>query len=316
VEDQNTIAEYFRSGMNFFYFEACNGIKHAMNSNGLDWARTLLYWNYRIKARSPQAISAPFLSNHDQDRSFYNIGGEPGNWDSRPVPTTQGNDRRRFAASLLLLSPGTPYIYYGEEIGLTNNYVDYWSTGMQNNNYEYNGQYYEDYWDMVYKRATDDSDRRGPMWWSNTNRTGTANPPENRQWSFDGLASRYGNGVGEQLIDDYSLLRHYIRVGNLKSRYPFIAWGSMDIIDTSQPPTSNSSICAYRITDTWKQSSTYGKSVIVAHNTNYASNQIFTLPTEPLFIDCICARDYKWTHTLTGLALELPPYGSAIIGEN
>jgi glycosidase len=207
--------------------------------------------------------------------------------------------------------PGTPFIYYGEEIGLTNNYVDYWSTSAQNNNYEFNGKYYDDYWSMVYKRATDDSDRRGPMWWSNTNRTGTPNAPENRQWSFDGLASRYGNGVGEQLTDDYSLLRHYIRVGNLKSRYPFVAWGAMDIINTG-----NSKICAYRITDTWKQSPTYGKSVIVAHNTYYDSDVYFTLDAAPVFIDCVCARDYTWTYELNGLQLKLPPYGSAIIGEN
>jgi len=47
---------------------------------------------------------APFLSNHDQDRTFDVVG--------RDVA------RAEQAATLLLTSAGTPVIYYGEEIGL------------------------------------------------------------------------------------------------------------------------------------------------------------------------------------------------------
>jgi glycosidase len=49
---------------------------------------------------------APFLTNHDQKRIASQVGGEPG--------------KLQLAAALLLTMPGTPFIYYGEEIGLQN----------------------------------------------------------------------------------------------------------------------------------------------------------------------------------------------------
>jgi len=306
--DIDIIESYFRSGMNFFHFGASGSIQHTLNSGrGIDWANSLSYWNWRIKARNAKAVIASFLSNHDKDRSFYAMGGESGSWDSRPAPSMQGDDRRRFAASLNILSPGTPYIYYGEEIGLINNYIDYWSNSGMNSNFEF----YDDP-SSVYKRAIDDTDRRGPMWWSNSNRAGTANPPEHRQWSFDALTSRYGNGVEEQLNIEYSLLNHYIRLGNLKSRYPFIAWGKMELINTG-----NDNIAAWKITDTWKKSPTYENSVVVAHNADYGRDQSFKLSDndDPKWIDGLCSRNLSWTPTIyADKTISLPPYYSAIIG--
>lgn len=53
----------------------------------------------------PAGQVAVFLSNHDQTRVASELGGNPG--------------ALRAAASLLLTSPGVPFIYYGEEIGVT-----------------------------------------------------------------------------------------------------------------------------------------------------------------------------------------------------
>ncbi|WP_342663451.1 alpha-amylase family glycosyl hydrolase [Paenibacillus harenae] len=49
-------------------------------------------------------VDAPFLSNHDQNRVMTVLGGNV--------------DHARMAAALLLTLPGTPYLYYGEEIGM------------------------------------------------------------------------------------------------------------------------------------------------------------------------------------------------------
>jgi len=315
--DEDIITNYFRSGMNFFHFGASGGIKHALNGNGRDWANNLAYWNWNIKARNPTGVISTFLSNHDKNRSFYDMGGETGSWDSRPFPTIQGTDRRRFAASLNLLSPGTPFIYYGEEIGLINNYIDYWSNSGQNSNYEFYG--INDLRPYVYARATDDTDFRGPMWWSNTNSAGIPNAPEHRQWSLEAKQSRYGNGVEEQFRDEWSLLMHYIRLGSLKSRYPFIAWGEMDVIDTG-----NHHLAVYRLTDRRRGSATYGKSAVVAHNADYNNDQVFHLPEWsdtgnpllPQWIDGLCSRNYNWRPTIrSDGTVNLPPYSSAIIGE-
>lgn len=57
---------------------------------------------YRQQAQA--FIDAPFLKNHDQNRIFSELGGD--------------DQKMRVAASILFSLPGTPYIYYGEEIGM------------------------------------------------------------------------------------------------------------------------------------------------------------------------------------------------------
>lgn len=52
----------------------------------------------------PPGQYAPFLTNHDQERVMSQLGGDEG--------------KARVAALLLLTSPGAPFIYYGEEIGM------------------------------------------------------------------------------------------------------------------------------------------------------------------------------------------------------
>jgi alpha-amylase len=53
----------------------------------------------------PPNRNATFLTNHDQTRIMSDLGGD--------VPSA------KLAAFLLLTLPGTPFVYYGEEIGLT-----------------------------------------------------------------------------------------------------------------------------------------------------------------------------------------------------
>lgn len=53
----------------------------------------------------PMLQYATFLTNHDMDRVFSTLGGS--------------TDKMKLAASLYLTLPGIPFIYYGEEIGLT-----------------------------------------------------------------------------------------------------------------------------------------------------------------------------------------------------
>ncbi len=60
-----------------------------------------------IKTAYPEAaVDAPFLANHDQIRTATQLEADPG--------------KLRLAAALLLTMPGTPFLYYGEEVGLQN----------------------------------------------------------------------------------------------------------------------------------------------------------------------------------------------------
>ena len=86
----------------YFAFELADSLLSAVrtgNATGLltGYLRlqdTLLAWRW-----------SPFLSNHDQTRSMTALGGD--------VP------RAKLAATLLLTLPGLPFVYYGEEIGMT-----------------------------------------------------------------------------------------------------------------------------------------------------------------------------------------------------
>lgn len=59
----------------------------------------------RNASGAPQGYFSPFLTNHDQPRLGFQLSGDLG--------------KAKLAAAMLFSSPGTPYVYYGEEIGLT-----------------------------------------------------------------------------------------------------------------------------------------------------------------------------------------------------
>ncbi len=68
--------------------------------------------NTAFRSRLEQVVAlydpgdyATFLTNHDQNRVMTAVGGNP--------------DKARLAATILLTLPGTPFIYYGEEIGMS-----------------------------------------------------------------------------------------------------------------------------------------------------------------------------------------------------
>lgn len=56
------------------------------------------------KTINPEYIDATFLTNHDQNRILSSVAGNI--------------DNAKMAAALLFTLPGSPYIYYGEEIGM------------------------------------------------------------------------------------------------------------------------------------------------------------------------------------------------------
>ena len=57
----------------------------------------------------PELQYATFLTNHDQDRVLDQLNND--------------ENRMRVASALLLISPGVPFIYYGEEIGMRGNQI-------------------------------------------------------------------------------------------------------------------------------------------------------------------------------------------------
>jgi len=69
--------------------------------------------NYQIEVSNsfiPMLRYAVFLTNHDQDRTMSQLFNDP--------------EKAKVAASLMLTSPGVPFLYYGEELGMQGNVPD------------------------------------------------------------------------------------------------------------------------------------------------------------------------------------------------
>lgn len=141
----------------------------------------------KVAAANPQGMPISFLSNHDMDRSSGYL--------------MLANHFAQMAANLYLLSPGSPFLYYGEEIGLKG------TRGSSNT----------------------DANRRLAMLWGDGD---TVKDPVGSTYA----AKKQTNGtVAAQLTDEGSLLRHYQRLISLRVAYPEIARGDYTPLDFGDP---------------------------------------------------------------------------------
>ncbi|HPF69984.1 MAG TPA: alpha-amylase family glycosyl hydrolase, partial [Candidatus Krumholzibacteria bacterium] len=85
-----------------FEFDLAYALMGATNGGDAGWPAGKLA---QVTTLYPRQQFAPFLTNHDQDRSFTVLGEDPG--------------KAKLAAGMLLMMPGVPFLYYGEEIGMT-----------------------------------------------------------------------------------------------------------------------------------------------------------------------------------------------------
>lgn len=100
-----TLKAYYGDGYEYqmaFSFDVAAGIKDAVASASTESLHSVLE---RSAAAYPdRGFEAPFLSNHDQDRVMRTVGRLPKNG--------------RLSAATLMAMPGTPFLYYGEELGM------------------------------------------------------------------------------------------------------------------------------------------------------------------------------------------------------
>ena len=84
-----------------FNFEVASGFVNSANGGAISGVGSAISF---IQKDAPDWNFATFLTNHDQNRVMSTLSGNV--------------DKAKVAAALLLTSPGTPFIYYGEEIGM------------------------------------------------------------------------------------------------------------------------------------------------------------------------------------------------------
>jgi alpha-amylase len=183
----------------------------------------------KIKAKNPNSYSSYFISNHDQDRASKFLTNE---------------DQYKAAASLYCLLPGTPFMYYGEEIALKG----------------YRGS------------EPTDANRRLPLIWSSETTQGQCGYPEPKYASK--MITQVTVGVEDQLKDGWSLLNHYKKVINVRNKYSFFKMGIFTNM-TSELGGENKRVMAYKI-------SLGNEYVVVIHNLSAESATVNSIGTEIL----------------------------------
>ncbi len=178
------IEELYGSGIDsqfaFKFSESSGEIITAINSQaGSSLVSKLRKYDKKMKEANENEINALFLSNHDQARVS---GGLIAN----------GDEYAKFAASVYMLFPGNPFIYYGEEIGTP-------STA-----------------------TTSDAYYRTPMVFDSDNL------PKITVSDLGNEVSVPANGgVKQQLDDENSLLNFYRRIIIVKNQNPEISRGTI-----------------------------------------------------------------------------------------
>jgi alpha-amylase len=91
----------------YFAFDVADSIIAAVRKGS---AKGLFPPVLQLQRAIPAVRWSPFLRNHDQTRTMTELGGS--------------FQRARLAATLLMTFPGLPFVYYGEEIGMTGDKPD------------------------------------------------------------------------------------------------------------------------------------------------------------------------------------------------
>ena len=188
-KDQGTILALYESGVDSFFNFPLSGadgslIQAIWGKEGASLAQKAAQWQNAILAVNPAAADAPFLSNHDTGRSAGFLRMEA--------------RRMKQAAALYLMLPGIPFIYYGEEIGMT-------GSGR-------------------------DENKRLPMLWSLTDKAGMASAPHDAD-----QAQRLEEAVDVQEENPDSLLHFYRQMLAIRKAHPVLTQGRVEALDLGDP---------------------------------------------------------------------------------
>ena len=107
-DSTGTILSYYPNELDaYFAFPVSDAILEAVRTGT---PGMLIPQILRFQRALPPSRWSPFLRNHDQTRTLTALGGD--------------SARARLAAEILLTLPGFPFVYYGEEIGMTGDKPD------------------------------------------------------------------------------------------------------------------------------------------------------------------------------------------------
>ncbi len=187
--NEATVADYYASGTpSMFNFDLADKegklIKAARGTyKAANLVQSMLKYQTDFAAKNPDYIDAPFITNHDMGRVANALRNDP--------------DDLKMAGGLLMTLSGNPFVYYGEEIGMSS-------------------------------AGTKDENKRLPFIWSDTDTAGMTKGPKDAD---AGITSSFA-GVEEQQADLDSILNYYKRALRLRNENPELARGTIEAVET------------------------------------------------------------------------------------
>lgn len=179
--------------------------------------KTFTRWQKGLEGHGWNAL---FIENHDKARIVSTWGDDKDYW----------RESATALAAMYFLMQGTPFIYQGQEIGMTNvqfpSIEDYDDVAIKNlyNIRRENGVPHEEIMDFIWATSRDNS--RTPMQWSNAENAGfTTGKP----WL--GMNPNYKEvNVEAQLQDPGSILHFYKKMIEMKKANEIFTYGTYDLV--------------------------------------------------------------------------------------
>lgn len=199
---------YYQSGFDSFFDFRCSA-NYSVTNNSLIRAAKGLSDCYsfaqaasaqvaEVKKRNPTSFPSFFISNHDMNRSSESLYGE----------------FAKSGANLIYMLPGTPYIYYGEEIAMN---------GIRGN-------------------EPTDVARRLPMSWGKGHEDEDPGFPEPGYEYVLEDNPPVEKGAYDLLADQRSLVSHYRKLGQIRNSIPWIKQATAEAINLN-----DRSLCCFRL---------------------------------------------------------------------
>lgn len=246
-----------------------------------------ILFSWQIGMSDHNAWNAVFWCNHDQPRVVSRFGDEGEYW----------AESAKMLGTVVHCLRGTPYVYQGEEIGMTNagfTSLDQYRDVESINHYHIlraRGLHEDSVYDILRVHSRDNS--RTPMQWDASENGGftTAEP-----WlSVNPNHTRIN--VAAQVNDPNSVFAHYQKLIALRKQYDVIAYGDFAPLDEAHP-----SVLAYTRRLNGEQ--------LVVINNFYRTKVDWSCPVDLDGFTCLLSN---YENTSVQNKLHLRPYESLVL---
>ena len=185
----------------------------------LELKRSFSNWQRKLYGKAWNSL---YWCNHDQPRVVSRLGNDTDTW---------WNKSAKMLATCLHFMQGTPYVYQGEELGMTNypfsDIRDFRDVESINAYHEYTETLHVDSDKMIsYLRNKSRDNARTPMQWDETDEAGftTGVPwmPVNPNYKVINAAAQIG--------DEDSVYNYYRKLISLRKEHPIIVNGDFELV--------------------------------------------------------------------------------------